>query len=84
MKKVLVTYTYHDNLAALDAKESAASFEVEDAVAADMVAVEKPFLFNKFDKSHQQISIAMIVYWIAAAHDHFILKNDQVLDVSLS
>lgn len=83
MKKLAVTYTYHEHLASLDALESVACFEVEDDVAADMLAVEKPFGFIAV-KSHHQSHIAMIVYWIAAAHNRYILRNDQILNVALA
>lgn len=46
MKTLAVTYTYHEHLASLDALEAVAHFEVEDDVAADMLAVEKPFGFT--------------------------------------
>lgn len=81
MKKLAVTYTYHEHLAALDALEDVACFEVEDDVAADMLAVEKPFGFVAVKSTHQS-HIGMIVYWIAAAHNRYILKNDRILDVT--
>lgn len=83
MKKFAVTYTYHEHLASLDALKAVAYFEVEDDVAADMLAVEKPFRFNAV-KSRHQSHIAMIVYWIAAAHNRYILRNDQILNVALA
>lgn len=82
MKKLAVTYTYHEYQASLDALEAVAYFEVEDDVAADMLAVEKPFGFIAVKSSHQS-NIAMIVYWIAAAHNHYILQSDQILNVAL-
>lgn len=81
MKKLAVTYTYHKHLSSLEARESVAHFEVEDDVAADMLAVEKPFGFVATKSTHQS-HIAMIVYWIAAAHNHYILKGDKILDVT--
>ena len=82
MKKLAVTYTYHEHLASLDALKAMAYFEVEDAVAADMLAVEKPFGFIAV-KSRHQSHIAMIVYWIAAAHNRYILQSDRILDVAV-
>lgn len=81
MKKLAVTYTYHEHLASLEALESVAYFEVEDDVAADMLAVEKPFGFVAVKSAHQS-HIAMIVYWIAAAHNHYILRDDKISDVT--
>lgn len=82
MKTLAVTYTYHEHLASSDALEAVAHFEVEDDVAADMLAVEKPFGFIAVKSSHQS-HIAMITYWIAAAHNRYILRGDQILDVVL-
>lgn len=56
--------------------------EVEDDVAADMLEVEKPFGLIAVKSSHQS-HIAMIVYWIAAAHNRYILQSDRILDVAL-
>lgn len=81
MKKLAVTYTYHEHLTSLEALESVAYFEVEDDVAADMLAVEKPFGFVAVKSTHQS-HIAMIVYWIAAAHNRYILKDDKISDVT--
>lgn len=81
MKKLAVTYTYHEHLASPEALESVAYFEVEDDVAADMLAVEKPFGFVAVKSTHQS-HIAMIVYWIAAAHNHYILRGDKISDVT--
>ena len=81
MKKLAVTYTYHEHLASLEALESVAYFDVEDDVAADMLAVEKPFGFVAVKSTHQS-HIAMIVYWIAAAHNRYILKDDKISDVT--
>lgn len=81
MKKLAVTYTYHGHLTSLEALESVAYFEVEDDVAADMLAVEKPFGFVAVKSPHQS-HIAMIVYWIAAAHNHYILEGDKISDVT--
>lgn len=81
MKKLAVTYTYHKHLSSLEALESVAYFEVEDDVAADMLAVEKPFGFVAVKSAHQR-HIAMIVYWIAAAHNHYILRGDKISDVT--
>lgn len=81
MKTLAVTYTYHEHLAALDALEAVAYFEVEDDVAAEMLDTEKPFGFNSL-KSHHQTLIAMIVYWLAAAHNRYILRGDQILDIA--
>lgn len=81
MKKLAVTYTYHEHLTSLKALESVAYFEVEDDVAADMLAVEKPFGFVAVKSAHQS-HIAMIVYWIAAAHNHYILRGDKISDVT--
>ena len=83
MKKLAVTYTYHEHLASLDASEAVAYFEVEDDLAADMLEVEKPFGFIAVKNSHQS-HIAMIVYWIAAAHNRYILQRDRILDVALA
>ena len=82
MKTLAVTYTYHEHLATLDALEAVAHFEVEDDVAADMLAVEKPFGFIAVKSSHQS-HIAMITYSNAAAHNRYILRGDQILDVVL-
>lgn len=82
MKKIAVTYTYHEHLASLNALKAVAYFDVEDDVAADMLAVEKPFGFIAVKSSHQS-HIAMIVYWIAAAHNRYILQSDRILDVAL-
>lgn len=82
MKRLAVTYTYHEHLASLDALKAVACFEVEDDVAADMLAVEKPFGFIAVKSSHQS-HIAMIVYWIAAAHNRYILQSDRILDVAV-
>ena len=71
MKKFAVTYTYHEHLASLDALKAVAYFEVE-----------KPFRFNAVKSTHQG-HIAMIVYWIAAAHNRYILRDDQILNVAL-
>lgn len=81
MKKLAVTYTYHEHLASLEALESVAYFDVEDDVAADMLAVEKPFGFVAVKSTHQS-HIAIIVYWIAAAHNRYILKDDKISDVT--
>jgi hypothetical protein len=81
MKKLAVTYTYHEHFSSLEALESVAYFEVEDDVAADMLAVEKPFGFVAVKSPHQS-HIAMIVYWIAAAHNHYILEGDKISDVT--
>lgn len=51
-------------------------------MSADMLAVEKPFRFNAVKSNHQS-HIAMIVYWIAAAHNRYILRDDQILNVAL-
>lgn len=82
MKKLAVTYTYHENLSSSDALQAVAYFDVEDDVAADMLAVEKPFGFVAVKSTHQS-HIAMIVYWIAAAHNHYLLKSDRILDITL-
>ena len=82
MKRLAVTYTYHKHLSSSDALESVACFEVEDDVATDMLAVEKPFGFIAVKSSHQR-HIAMIVYWITAAHNSYILRGDRILDVAL-
>lgn len=81
MKKLAVTYTYHEHLSSLEALKSVAYFSVEDDVTADMLAVQKPFEFVAVKSSHQS-HIAMIVYWIAAAHNHYILRGDKILDVT--
>lgn len=81
MKTLAVTYTYHEHLAALDALEAVAYFEVEDDVAAEMLKVEKPFRFNSL-KNRNQTPITMIVYWLAAAHNRYILRDDQILDIA--
>ena len=83
MKKLAVTYTCHEHLSSLDALETVAYFEVEDDVATDMLEVEKPFGFIAVKSSHQS-HIAMIVYWIAAAHDRYILQSDRILEVALA
>lgn len=82
MKRLAVTYTYHEHLASLDALKAVAYFDVEDDVAADMLEVEKPFGFIAVKSCHQS-HIAMIVYWIAAAHNRYILQSDRILDVAL-
>lgn len=53
MKKLAVTYTYHEHQASLDALKAVAYFDVEDDVAADMPAVEKPFGFIAVKSRHQ-------------------------------
>lgn len=82
MKTLAVTYTYHEHQASLDALKAVAYFEAEDDVVTDMLAVEKPFGFIAVKSSHQS-HIAMIVYWIAAAHNRYILQSDRILDVAL-
>lgn len=81
MKTIAATYTYHENLSSPESLKSVAYFDVDDDVAADMLEVEKPFGFVAVKSTHQS-HIAIIVYWIAAAHNHYILRSDKILDVT--
>ena len=81
MKTIAATYTYHENLSSPESLKSVAYFDVEDDVAADILEVEKPFGFVAVKSTHQS-HIAMIVYWIAAAHNRYLLESDRILDVT--
>lgn len=82
MKRIKITYSWHENREFSASEEHTSSFsvEVEDEIFLDCVEQETPYCFS-WTKSRRQTHIAKLAFWHAAMHDRFIFQSDRVISV---
>lgn len=82
MKKIRITYSWHETRKSSDAEQHTSSFavELEDEVFADCIGQRVPYSFT-WTKTRRQYHIAELAYWHAAMHDRYILRDDKIIGI---
>lgn len=82
MKRIRVTYSWHEARKSSGAERHTSSFaiEVEDEVFADCVEQKLPYRFG-WPRTIFQVRVAELTYWHAAMHNRYVLRGDHILSI---